>query len=86
MPAYHLDQYRLMSSDELDAALFGLAVECPLGDCERRCPLDPLRDKPLRERFIQITALSHAGKLRLMREMVGCFNGLHDQEAATQNT
>jgi len=86
MSAYRLDDYRRMSPDELDAMLFGLAVECPFGSCQPSCPLDPLRAQPLRERFLYITGLSHAGKLRLLGRMAGCFNGLQGAEGLPQNT
>ena len=86
MSAYRLDDYRRMSTDELDAMLFGLAVECPFGNCQPSCPLDPLRAQPLRARFLYINGLSHAGKLRLLGRMAGCFDGLQCAEAPCKNT
>ena len=86
MSAHHIIEYRRMSSDELDAALFGLAVECPFGDCRQDCPLDPLREKSLRERFVEITALSHTGKLRMMDQLIDCFTDLQARTTVTENT
>jgi len=83
MPASYLTEFRRMNEDELDAALFGLAVECPYGDCSRVCPLTSLRARPLRERFQSINALSHGGKLQLMADLVDCFLTI---ETAVKNT
>jgi hypothetical protein len=86
MSAKHLSDYRQMTEDELDAALFGLAVECPYGDCLRTCPMTPLRQQSLRQRFQAITALDIGGKLRLMSDLVDCFIDLESQQATMKNT
>ena len=86
MSASYLSDYRQMNEDELDAALFGLAVECPYGNCMRTCPMTPLRQQPLRQRFQAITALDHGGKMRLMADLVDCFIDLESLQATTKNT
>jgi len=86
MPASYLTEFRRMNEDELDAALFGLAVECPYGDCPRVCPLTPLRARPLRERFQTINALSPGGKLKLMTKLVDCFLTIETAQTAAKNT
>ncbi len=85
MSVCRLANYRHMDQDELDAMLFGLSVECPFG-CTDPCPLTPLRAKPLRERFQEITAMSRAGKLRLMASLVACYREFEEYEPSTQNT
>jgi len=83
MPASYLTEYHRMNEDELDAALFGLAVECPYGDDRHDCPLTPLRARPLRERFQVISALTLGDKLQLMADLVDCFLTI---ETAEKNT
>jgi len=83
MPASYLTEYHRMNEDELDAALFGLAVECPYGDCSRVCPLTPLRARPLRERFQVISELTLGDKLQLMADLVDCFLTIDAAEKKT---
>ena len=85
MSVCRLANYQHMDENELDAMLFGLAVECPFG-CAEPCPLTPLRDRPLRERFQEITSMSHAGKLRLMASLVACYRDFEGRKPALQNT
>jgi|GEM_PF-4102620 len=85
MSVCRLANYRHMGENELDAMLFGLSVECPFG-CQGNCPLTPLRSKPLRERFRDITSMSHPGKLRLMEQLVACYRNFEAQDMALQNT
>ncbi len=85
MSVCRLANYARMEEHELEAMLFGLSVECPFG-CNEPCPLTPLRDKPLRERFHEITAMSHAGKRRLMARLAACYSAHESDEAPRQNT
>ena len=53
---------------EFDSLLYGLAMSCPLHNCDQSCPIEKIRDMPIRDRLYHLNTLSKVEK-----------TGLHDR-------
>ena len=58
---------------ESESVLYGLAIACPLHNCDHSCPIDQIRDMPIRDRLIYLGTLNNEEKAELIERHNKCI-------------
>lgn len=58
---------------EFESLLYGLAMACPLHNCDKSCPIDKIRHMPIKERLLYLENLSKIEKQDLILRHNACI-------------
>jgi len=64
---------------EFESLLYGLAIACPLNNCDQSCPIDKIRDMPIRERLFYLGNLSKLEKQELLTRHHNCIEEFEEK-------
>ena len=56
-----------------ESILYGLAIACPLHNCDHSCPIDKIRDMSIRDRLLYLETLSKDEKSELIERHGKCI-------------
>ncbi len=59
---------------ERDNLLYGLIIACPLHNCDQSCPIEKIRDLPVRERVSHLSKLNKEERISLITKHRMCIN------------
>ena len=58
---------------EPESLLYGLSIACPLHNCNESCPIDKIREMPIKERIHHLESLSKEEKANLVKMHNKCI-------------
>ncbi len=64
---------------EFDSFLYGLAIACPLHNCDQSCPIDKIREMPIKERINYLEDLSKEEKGELITRHNACIEAFEEK-------
>ena len=60
--------------EERDSLLYGLIISCPLHNCQKECPIQEIRNLPVRDRLTYIGKLNREDRQSLITHHRVCIN------------
>ena len=64
---------------EYDSFIYGLAIACPLHNCDQSCPIDKIREMPIRKRLDYLEVLSKEEKSKLLTKHKTCIEQFEEK-------
>jgi hypothetical protein len=70
---------------ENDSLLYGLIIACPLHNCNQSCPIEMIRDLPVRERITHLSKLDKEERKNLITRHRVCIHEFEEKYLLYKN-